>query len=1104
MTVGSTTVVTAGSNTNGATTQFSFSFRVQDYGGVEAEDQIRVRLVTTATGAETVLTRGASAGQYSVSINGDQDASPGGSITTVTTYAAGYKIYIELAPSFLQATDYVNQGGFLAETVESQHDQQQMQINVLQDRIRRAPRLSVAAGSSFDGEIEGPHTPGYGLVLNSDATGYVLRATDSIIDDAMVGPLQQTTRAAGAFLLGVPWFDPSWEPYSADATGATDASSVFATVAAAAETAKRSILIQGQYLIGASSITGDNMAFVGFGGDEALYPYTDGPSQLRVTNTSNSPFKIGESVSMSGLTVIYPNQVEGPSAPIAYPPLFVNENNTTTVAGFKLDHFTCIGATTLCQFGSLDEFEKAGQLAFRGVRAFCTGTYLDLTHTPDTVHADHCSWGLHVYGDEVSHFGSAGAGGILTVTSITRSGTTATVTTAVAHGRSTGASVTITGAAETDYNVINAEITVTGSTTFTYEVENSPSTPATGTIKANIFPLRAAHRDNAKWLRVWGDGTASSISTKSVDGLAIVNNSWLGFDSIIYIAGENDASGEHGGFLQIVTLTGGFVDQTKHLLKVGAGGAIYTFTATGFTGYQERAGDTTWFGYFIDIADPAPGPGTTTFTEVNISDCEMGYMRGGLLSVEGDYVERVSITGFSCPVCIHTTENGDRDFVVIDAPNADIILHMNRVTAAATATGTRTFCRIENARSVDVRGVFDNWDCVIENNSATAKVSFNGKTFNDQGDAIQGTYAGNVKVSSDSVIDSQPELPLKSLVRELASLMPNRNVLINGCARVWQYGGGPWTSATTPANNDDTYLADQVILLSDGNDIIDFSQETTVKPTGAYASFKLDVETANKKFGLLFPVEARDAARLIGGNAVASFQARKGDANATAETLRAAIISWQGTADSITSDVVSAWESAGTNPTLAANWTYETTPQNLTLSTSFVKFDEDDGLSGVIDTASTKQFALFIWCDDADATVGDLIYISQVQVEAGLIATSFEHRPYSEEIRLCLRYFELMGPGVVGEWLTSSTVMLAGMCSVQKRAQPTVTLNSTTPVVTEVGVANRTGSSSTVSVAASTTARGFSTLVLDGFSSATAGKMAMMTGNQFLEVSARL
>lgn len=64
------------------------------------------------------------------------------------------------------------------------------------------------------------------------------------------------------------------------------------------------------------------------------------------------------------------------------------------------------------------------------------------------------------------------------ITSITRSGGTATVTTAVPHLRATGETVTITGAIETDYNGDYA-ITVTGASTFTYTVANSPSTPAT-------------------------------------------------------------------------------------------------------------------------------------------------------------------------------------------------------------------------------------------------------------------------------------------------------------------------------------------------------------------------------------------------------------------------------------------------------------------------------------------------------------------------------------------------------------------------------------------------------------------------------------------------
>jgi cytoskeletal protein CcmA (bactofilin family) len=69
------------------------------------------------------------------------------------------------------------------------------------------------------------------------------------------------------------------------------------------------------------------------------------------------------------------------------------------------------------------------------------------------------------------------------VSSITRSGTTATVTTATAHGFSNSDSVQISGAVQSAYNGIFT-ITLTDSTHFTYTVAGSPTTPATGTIIA--------------------------------------------------------------------------------------------------------------------------------------------------------------------------------------------------------------------------------------------------------------------------------------------------------------------------------------------------------------------------------------------------------------------------------------------------------------------------------------------------------------------------------------------------------------------------------------------------------------------------------------------
>jgi len=66
------------------------------------------------------------------------------------------------------------------------------------------------------------------------------------------------------------------------------------------------------------------------------------------------------------------------------------------------------------------------------------------------------------------------------VTSITRSGSVATVTTTAAHGLRSMDRVQIAGAAQPEYNVIG-RVTVTGATTFTYAVSGTPATPATTT-----------------------------------------------------------------------------------------------------------------------------------------------------------------------------------------------------------------------------------------------------------------------------------------------------------------------------------------------------------------------------------------------------------------------------------------------------------------------------------------------------------------------------------------------------------------------------------------------------------------------------------------------
>jgi len=80
------------------------------------------------------------------------------------------------------------------------------------------------------------------------------------------------------------------------------------------------------------------------------------------------------------------------------------------------------------------------------------------------------------------------------LSSLTRSGSTATATTASNHNLATGVSVVISGASQSEYN-ITATITVISNTQFTYAVSGSPATPATGTIIATstsaYVPIKA-------------------------------------------------------------------------------------------------------------------------------------------------------------------------------------------------------------------------------------------------------------------------------------------------------------------------------------------------------------------------------------------------------------------------------------------------------------------------------------------------------------------------------------------------------------------------------------------------------------------------------------
>jgi hypothetical protein len=282
--------------------------------------------------------------------------------------------------------------------------------------------------------------------------------------------------------------------------------------------------------------------------------------------------------------------------------------------------------------------------------------------------------------------------------------------------------------------------------------------------------------------------------------------------------------------------------------------------------------------------------------------------------------------------------------------------------------------------------------------------------------------------------------PDSSLQAAAASPYVLKNRLVNGSFDVAQRG----TSFTSGANNDDTYNLDRWYVLSDGNDAVDITQTTTV-PTGAKYSIGLDVETVNKKFGIAQIIENVNCYDAIGGNVTLSFQA-KVSATTKLDNVKCAVIAWSGTADTVTSDIISAWGAEGTNPTLIANATYENTPANLNVTTSFATYS----VTANVDTASTANIIVFIWSDVTDTTAGDFLYITNAQLEIGTSATPFERRLYGQEFINCQRYFETsLGPpsgsgSAVGTSSSGNVQALDFGFAVTKRATPTMGYQSGT------------------------------------------------------------
>ena len=119
--------------------------------------------------------------------------------------------------------------------------------------------------------------------------------------------------------------------------------------------------------------------------------------------------------------------------------------------------------------------------------------------------------------------------------------------------------------------------------------------------------------------------------------------------------------------------------------------------------------------------------------------------------------------------------------------------------------------------------------------------------------------------------------------------------------------------------------------------------------------------------------------------------------------------------------------------------------------------------------------------------------ITGLQLEVGSTATPFEHRTYGQELQACERYYQTYGMGFHAFGISGTTIDSQFSFRTMMRASPSVTLLDTTPKFSQLNVAARTGTSSSITTS-SLAPDGAGLVRVDGFSSV--GSNSVCIGDQ--------
>jgi type IV pilus assembly protein PilY1 len=425
----------------------------------------------------------------------------------------------------------------------------------------------------------------------------------------------------------------------------------------------------------------------------------------------------------------------------------------------------------------------------------------------------------------------------LSVSSITRTGTTATVTTGSSHGFVTGDTVTISGANQSEYNGVKTLIIVPASstTTFTFTVAEYPPTPASGTFTASISGSPQTLGSSA----LTRSGTLASVS---LSGHGFVTGQTVTITGAV----QGAYNGSH-----IITK----VDSDHFTFTVVEGPVTPAGSGTAKVGASTKN---------IEAYNSNPKPGVvrvgTTFTVTTTAN--HGFSNGNTVTIAGvvDPATNGAISEYNITGTVANKSNKSFDLTIA------------AVTPASPATTLTSIKADGSASAKDITLTRPSGTTVIATSPAHGFV--NGQTVSIGGTAgtNEGGYIGSFVISGATTdtfnysVVTTPVSPATGTITAAKSGTSDRSSLINWVRGEDNYGdeASPGSGYTVRpsihgdvlhsrpvAINFGTDASPQVVVFYGGNDGV--FRAVNGNQTGSMTSGTASVPPGGELWGLVLP-----------------------------------------------------------------------------------------------------------------------------------------------------------------------------------------------------------------------------------------------------------